>query len=145
ILENKYVGITPIVVATSAVRDAGNREEFIRLVREQTGFEVIILNGAEEAQYTFSGAQSVLDGPASDTEVTVLDIGGGSTEIAIGKNGKLTDAHSFDMGCVRFTERFLSADRPSREQITACNEAIDEMLQKYRFKIPSGSRLIGVA
>src|SRR5699024_3273975 len=79
LLYQKYSIRHPIVTATSAVRDAQNRSEFIEEVRRQTGFTVTVLSGAEEAQYTFWGAQSVFS--STDQSCFVLDIGGGGTTI----------------------------------------------------------------
>ncbi len=75
----------------------------------------------------------------------VLDIGGGSTEIALGRNGKLVDGHSFDMGCVRFNERFLHQDPPFQEQIQECREAIKNMLDSKKIKTRRNTQAVGVA
>src|SRR5699024_6371846 len=143
LLHQKYSIRHPIVTATSAVRDAQNRSEFIEEVRRQTGFTVTVLSGAEEAKYTFWGAQSVFS--STDQACFALDIGGGSTEIATGRAGSLVDRHSFNMGCVRFTERFLGSGKPSRDNISACKRSIQEQLGGYSFVKESNSRLIGVA
>lgn len=132
------------LLATSAVRDAHNREAFVDLVREQTGLEVEILSGFEEARYTYLGAQSVLEDGLSRQNV-VIDIGGGSTEIAAGSSQNMRDRYSFDMGCVRFTERFLRDDPPTKKQIEACRRAVQDGLEKYEFNFVDKSSLIGVA
>ena len=135
-----------IVTATSAVRDAQNRQEFLRRVQKETAFDVKVLSGFEEALYTFRGAQSVLSVDSEQNyPMAVLDIGGGSTEIAIGEEGKITDRHSFDMGCVRFTERFLDTSPVQYHQMTTCKEAVIEMLKEYSFDFSSRPKLIGVA
>lgn len=85
--------------ATSAVRDAKNREEFVQAVFKSCEIDVEILSGDAEARCGFVGAVP------SGTGV-VLDIGGGSTEIVMGKNGKIEYAQSFDVGCVRALELF---------------------------------------
>jgi exopolyphosphatase / guanosine-5'-triphosphate,3'-diphosphate pyrophosphatase len=96
-----------IVTATSAARDAANRDQFLRLVKKETGWDVRLLSGREEAEITYRGALSVLNG-REKTKNVILDIGGGSTEIAYGNGYNLADGFSADMGSVRFTERFLT-------------------------------------
>lgn len=117
----------PVLTATSAVRDAGNRAAFLAEVKKRTGWKVRLLTGDEEARFTFRGALSVLALPAGNP-VMVLDIGGGSTETAYGYSGAAAPTHfrSVDAGCVRFTERYLSGPafeaRPEA-QVQACFEA----------------------
>ncbi|MEL7834727.1 Ppx/GppA phosphatase family protein [Fodinibius sp. Rm-B-1B1-1] len=147
ILEEKYPDISNnevVVTGTSAVRDAENRSVLIDLAKLKTGFDIQILSGEEEAEYTFWGAQSVLSGIDSDKSQLVLDIGGGSTEIAYGSS-QLQDRYSYDMGCVRFTERFLKNKPPSMSQISDCRAAIQHMLQDYKVNIAEDAVLIGVA
>lgn len=144
LIRKSYPGVKNIMVtATSAVRDAGNRQNFINRVKEETGFTIKLLNGAEEARFTFGGALSVL--PVNSNPTAVVDIGGGSTEVAWGTNGKLFDRYSFDMGSVRFTERYLADDPPSPEQVNRCRQAIDELLEENMFSFPSDTIPVGVA
>jgi len=131
------------VTATSAVRDAANKQYFLETVKQETGFSVQILSGEEEAGFTFFGARSVLNDITGAT--CVIDIGGGSTEIAIGEKHILTDRFSYDMGSVRFTERYLKQDPPLKEQLQACRSAIKDVLKEKIFHLPSHLKLIGVA
>lgn len=133
------------VTGTSAVRDATNRQEFLDLVHSKTGFQVEVLSGFEEAQLTFLGAQSVLGEQQTAGQTVIIDIGGGSTEIAAGAGQTVRDRYSYDMGCVRFTERFLKSDPPTTEQLDACHRAIRRMLEEYEFNFVDDSTLIGVA
>lgn len=145
ILEEEYPSCSDVVVtATSAVRDATNRDEFINQVFSKTGFSIILLSGDQEANYTYSGALSVFEEPFTK-DTFVLDIGGGSTEIALGRKGEVVNFHSFDMGCVRFTERYLKHDPPFQEEIIQCREKIKELLQTHKFKPHKNSVAIGVA
>lgn len=145
ILESRFTEVSKVIVtATSAVRDASNRDYFIEQVRLETRFEVELLSGDKEAEFTYRGALTVFD-EAEKGDVLVLDIGGGSTEIALGRNGELIDAHSFDMGCVRFNERFLLQDPPFQEQIQQCREAVKNMLDSKKFKAKRNTKAIGVA
>ncbi|SHF49836.1 Ppx/GppA phosphatase [Fodinibius roseus] len=146
IIDRKYPDAgPPVVTATSAVRDANNRDEFIDRVEEQTGLRVTILSGLEEAACTFLGAQSVLPGVPRDQLKIVLDIGGGSTEIALGKEAEIMDRYSFDMGCVRFTERYLKDIPATPGQINDCKKAIREVLAEYPYDLEDDIRLVGVS
>ena len=99
-----------VVTATSAVRDAANKHEFLRLVEETVGFQVRLLSGEEEAKFTYLGAISQTKIKADS--ILVIDIGGGSTELAIGNSTSMLNGISIDMGCVRFNERYLLHDPP---------------------------------
>jgi len=146
IISKEYDTVTDITVtATSAVRDAQNRAQFLDDVYTQTGWNVEVLSGAEEAQYTYRGARSVLDDERLHSSNVVIDIGGGSTEIAIGSGSSITDHYSFNMGCVRFTERYLKDDPLSEMQIATCRKAIQQMFGEYEFSIGQSVTLIGVA
>ncbi|MEA2143638.1 MAG: exopolyphosphatase / guanosine-5-triphosphate,3-diphosphate pyrophosphatase [Solirubrobacteraceae bacterium] len=107
-----------VALATSAVRDASNGQEFRELLRERFGFDVRILSGDEEATLTFLGATS---GRAPDGEPTlVIDIGGGSTEFVVGAPGQEPSFHvSTQAGAVRQTERHITADPPPADDIRA--------------------------
>ena len=104
-----------VAVATSAVRDAANRQEFLNRVRSETGFEVEILSGDEEARRTMLGIHSGL--PDDITDVLALDIGGGSTEFILALQGQPPVVRSIDIGVVRLSERLLHHDPPTRQEI----------------------------
>lgn len=109
-----------IAVATNAVRDANNREEFLRMVRREAGFQVEIISGDEEARRTMLGIRSGL--PPGVTDLLALDIGGGSTEFILDRPGQQTVARSLDIGVVRLCERLLHHDPPTREEIEQARE-----------------------
>lgn len=144
-LDEKYpeVAHQTIVTATSAVRDASNRDEFIGAVLSETSWKIRLLSGQEEAQTTYRGALSVLE-DRSDKANLILDIGGGSTELAFGRGYELEHAISIDMGSVRFTERFLENDPPKDEQIRQMVTEIRRLLSDQR-KPKEQFDLIGVA
>lgn len=100
------------MVATSATRDAANREDFFRMVRETLGVEAEIITGDEEARLSFIGAVGDLD--PSEGPFVVTDVGGGSTELVVGTwdgaRATIEQAYSADIGCVRLTERSLHSD-----------------------------------
>jgi exopolyphosphatase / guanosine-5'-triphosphate,3'-diphosphate pyrophosphatase len=102
-------------VATSAVRDADNRQQFLDTVKSQTGLDVEILTGEEEARRIMLGIRSGL--PESVTDVFALDIGGGSTEFIVSQHEQPPVVRSIDVGVVRLSERFLHHDPPTAEEI----------------------------
>jgi exopolyphosphatase/guanosine-5'-triphosphate,3'-diphosphate pyrophosphatase len=102
-------------VATSAVRDAVNRDEFLRRLRQETGFDVEVITGEEEARRTLLGIRSGL--PAGVTDMIALDIGGGSTEFILDRPGQVPIVRSIDIGVVRLCERVLTHDPPTAEEI----------------------------
>jgi exopolyphosphatase/guanosine-5'-triphosphate,3'-diphosphate pyrophosphatase len=102
-------------VGTSALRRASNAAEFVDLVRERTGILVDIIDGSEEARLTAAGVLwSVGD---RGRRAVIFDIGGGSTEFDMVKDGRLAAGRSLEMGVVRLTERFLAHDPPSGQEM----------------------------
>ncbi len=114
-------------VATSAVREASNGAEFIRMVKTRTGFEVDIISGDEEARLTLLGVSSGLD--IGDKEIFLMDIGGGSTEFISASCGKIHFKVSTDIGVVRFTERYIHSDPPETGELELLESAIEERLK----------------
>jgi exopolyphosphatase/guanosine-5'-triphosphate,3'-diphosphate pyrophosphatase len=110
-----------VAVATSAVRDADNGEEFRAVLRERFGLEADTISGDEEARLTFLGATA--GRPDGGTETLVIDIGGGSTEYVAGHPGNPPRFHaSTRLGSVRQTERHISDDPPPAEQVASLAE-----------------------
>ena len=105
------------MVATSATRDAANRDDFVAMVRAELGVDPEVITGHEEAALSFHGAVDGLPGVRGP--FLVADIGGGSTEIVRGKSGEVDGSYSMDVGCVRMTERHLRDDPPTADQIAA--------------------------
>lgn len=136
-------GVSHVVACgTSAVRDAHNRAEFVGLVRKRTGIMVEILSGEEEALWTYRGA---ISGIAGIRKATVVDIGGGSTEITVGSADKVQQHCSLDIGSVRLTERFFKHDPPTHPELEKAIEIVEnELARAGRFDF-DGSTLIGVA
>ena len=132
-------------VATSATRDARNRQEFIDGVRERLGVEPEVISGPEEAALSFKGALSALDS-SQPGPYLVVDLGGGSTEIVLGDDAPVA-AHSMDVGCVRITERHLADDPPSAAQIAAAQADVREALDVANLEVPLGETrtLVGLA
>jgi exopolyphosphatase/guanosine-5'-triphosphate,3'-diphosphate pyrophosphatase len=111
-----------VAVATSAVRDATNRDEFLDRVKREAGFEVEILTGDEEARRTLLGIRSGL--PAGVTDLLALDIGGGSTEFILSRSGLSPVVRSIDIGVVRLCERMLCHDPPTDAEVCQAREWI---------------------
>ncbi|MGO1592492.1 MAG: Ppx/GppA phosphatase family protein [Ancrocorticia sp.] len=133
--------------ATSATRDASNRQEFLDGVRRALGVPVQVLTGDQEASTSFEGAASVMgtDGPSP---VIAVDLGGGSTEIVLGEPGQgVVSDFSMNVGCVRMHERHMASDPATDEQIAAAradvNAALDEAEAVVDFTSARG--LVGLA
>jgi exopolyphosphatase/guanosine-5'-triphosphate,3'-diphosphate pyrophosphatase len=131
-------------VATSATRDASNREAFLAGVRERIGVTPEVISGHEEASLSFRGVVSAVDG--APAPYLVVDLGGGSTELALG-DGDLDAAYSMDVGCVRLTERHLAGDPPTAEQQAATVADVRAAIAIASTHVPIGetATLIGVA
>jgi len=137
------------MVATSATRDATNRDEFFAMTAQILGSPAEMITGDEEARLSFAGAVSELD-PA-DGPFLVADIGGGSTELVLGTwDGHEADvqaARSVDIGCVRLTERCLPGDPPTPDEIQAATELTQKILADAFAAVPvaQARTFIGVA
>jgi exopolyphosphatase / guanosine-5'-triphosphate,3'-diphosphate pyrophosphatase len=107
-------------VATSAVRDASNRGEFLDRVKREAGFEVEIITGEEEARRTLLGIRSGL--PDGVADILALDIGGGSSEFILDRPGQKSNERSIDIGVIRLCDRFLHHDPPTDEEVRAARE-----------------------
>jgi exopolyphosphatase/guanosine-5'-triphosphate,3'-diphosphate pyrophosphatase len=115
-------------VATSAVRDAANRDWFVQKIYESSGVRVDVISGQEEAHLSFLGATSEM-GERLKEGILVVDVGGGSTELILGDEGGIRLSASKDVGCVRMSERFLKSDPPTEEEIARMMEHITITLQ----------------
>lgn len=127
------------MVATSATRDAANREDFRQMVLATLGVEPEVISGDEEAGLSFAGALSGLPGVPSP--VLVVDIGGGSTEVVLGSAARtggpgIVAALSVDIGCVRLTERHLLDDPPTPDQVGAAEADIRAAIERIRQAVP---------
>lgn len=132
-------------VATSAVRDAENRQEFVDRVKSETGFHVEILTGEQEAQRTMLGIRSGL--PKGIVDVLALDIGGGSTEFILAREGQPPVVRSIDIGVVRLSERLLHHDPPTREEIARSRDWIRRETADALIALPlaAGRTFVGTA
>ena len=119
--------------ATSATRDATNRDLFIDGVKERLGIEPEVIAGEVEAALSFAGATKDFD--KSQGPFLVIDIGGGSTEFVFGTDS-VEAARSMNIGCVRMTERHFTGDQPDPGQIASAIEDIDENIRQAAKSVP---------
>ncbi len=134
-------------VATSASRDATNRDEFFDGVRSILGVEVEVISGEEEAALSFAGAtRELLALPGISAPYLVIDIGGGSTEFVVGAD-RVEAARSVDVGCVRLTERHFHSDPATAEQIEAARADVIHAVELAEQVVPvhSAKTLVGLA
>jgi exopolyphosphatase/guanosine-5'-triphosphate,3'-diphosphate pyrophosphatase len=116
-----------LAMATSAARDAENREELFK-ISAKYNIPIEIIPGEKEAAITYQGATSALK--LKNKNLMVLDIGGGSTEIIFGQDLKLIIGESYNIGCVRLTEKFIHAQPTPEVQIQQATQFIQKSLQK---------------
>nr|WP_245241075.1 Ppx/GppA phosphatase family protein [Streptomyces spiramenti] len=152
------LGVDPAAVrfvATSASRDAENRDEFTAGVRDLLGVTPEVVTGDEEARLSFTGATRGLPGDGRGGDSLVVDIGGGSTEFVLGAES-VRAARSVDIGCVRLTERHLTdgtpaggvlGEPPSPERVAALRADIEAALDlaEESVELRGAQRLVGLA
>lgn len=134
-------------VATSATRDAGNRDVFVAGIRSRLGVEPEVVSGDEEAALSFRGALNAAAELDPADRVLVVDLGGGSTECVLGTPREVIAARSVDVGCVRMTERHLGSNPPTEEQQARVLRDVDEAMDVVARTVPleRTTRLVGVA
>ena len=127
------------MVATSATRDAANRDEFFAMTATILGAVVPgsiaeVITGSEEAELSFNGAVGELDSAAAP--FVVVDLGGGSTEVVLGDSAGVQASFSADIGCVRMTERCLHSDPPTAAEVAAARTVVRERLAEALRVVP---------
>ena len=127
-------------VATSAIRDASNRDELLTAIRERTGFEVRVITGAEEAWYGYlaiANSTTLSDGFG-------IDVGGGSVQLMRIEGRRLREAESVRLGAVRVSEAFLPGEEASAKQIKALRKHVTRTLSEFEWWDASEPRLAGL-
>jgi exopolyphosphatase/guanosine-5'-triphosphate,3'-diphosphate pyrophosphatase len=119
-------GATVVAVATSAVREAVNAAEFLRRARTEAGVDVEVISGVEEARLIHLGVLQAV--PVFDRRILLVDIGGGSTEVLVGQQGRELAVRSFKLGAVRLTDRFFGGDRLRKADIEECRSYVRSAL-----------------
>ena len=129
-----------IPIATAAVREAENGDDFVRLVRDRIGWDVRVISGEEEAYYTYLGVKK---GLSLNNPFLVFDIGGGSTEYICASDG--LNYRSLGMGVVKLTEEFLVSDPPVEEELERLREAVRGFLGTLDMDRCRGVIVVGTA
>ncbi len=117
-------------VATSAVREAINREEFLRRVRERLGIDIEVISGFEEARLIYLGVLQAL--PVYAKRTLVVDVGGGSTELILGRRGNAEYVNSLKIGAIRLSQAFFPDGIVRRKKVEACREFLAGALYPVR-------------
>jgi exopolyphosphatase/guanosine-5'-triphosphate,3'-diphosphate pyrophosphatase len=129
-------------IATSAVRDASNGSAFVAELRERFGLNARLLRGDEEAGLTYRGATAGRD---RETRTLVVDIGGGSTELTVGRGPEVSYFTSLQVGVVRYSERHIHSDPPSAEELEELAQGVhDEIAATTDAQHPLGAE-VGIA
>ncbi|MFH2012961.1 MAG: Ppx/GppA phosphatase family protein [Pseudomonadota bacterium] len=142
-LTNEYRVKETFAIATSAVREAVNKDEFLTEVYRRTGLKLQVVSEREEASITLKGVLSVINEVNGKT--LVIDIGGGSAEFIIAEDKTLLTAHSLDLGAVYLTESFLYSDPPTPMELENLKEFVDKKLSSLPWTGLSFSSLLGTA
>jgi len=114
-------------VATSAVREAENRQEFLNSVLNKTGIDIEVINGRKEVEYIYKGIRKVL--PFKNKKFLCLDIGGGSTEFILGQNDEIIFGESIKIGAVRLSKKFFPDFILNDEAIEKCKQYIEHQIR----------------
>jgi len=114
------------VIATSAARDAANRDELLQVVADKAALRVEVISGAQEAELAFLGVTT--DSALNDQRLCILEVGGGSAQFIIGEDRRLEFAQSFKLGGVRLMELFPISAPPQPEELCRCREWLREFI-----------------
>ena len=120
-------------IATSAVREAQNAQEFIDRARDEAGVEVDVISGVEEARLIHLGILQAV--PVFEKRMIMCDIGGGSTEILVGERGDVLTARSFKLGAVRLTDRFFPGGKVDDASVEACRAYVRSVLTIFEHEV----------
>ena len=136
-----WAGVTPVVIATSAARDAMNQDQLLSAIRKAAGLEVQVISGDQEAEWALKGVAS--DPALAEKRLLILDVGGGSTEFIVGEGAHHAFRQSFPLGSVRLLERLRPADPPTIQDLTGCREWLQEFFNAQ--VTPALERFLGRA
>jgi exopolyphosphatase/guanosine-5'-triphosphate,3'-diphosphate pyrophosphatase len=120
------LGADVTAVATSAVREASNRDDFLRRVARESGVDVEVISGVEEARLIHLGVLQAV--PVFDEQLLLIDIGGGSTELLVGLGPRVLAARSVKLGHIRLTDRFFADGRSRSKKVTECRRYLAAFL-----------------
>ncbi len=144
-MARRFNALHVAAVATSAVREASNREEFVAAALRESGLTVRVIDGNEEARLTLLGVRHGLRFGSS--RVLVMDIGGGSTEFILTRGETIEAMVSTGLGVVKLTEAHLNSDPPTPGELEAIEQVVTDRLRRLRVELPDleGTALIGTA
>jgi exopolyphosphatase/guanosine-5'-triphosphate,3'-diphosphate pyrophosphatase len=132
-------------VATSAVREAGNRQEFVAEVWREAGLALRVIDGEEEARLTLLGVRHGLR--LGSRRVLAIDIGGGSTEFILATGDVIEGIVSTGLGVVKLTEQYLVSDPPTVDEQRKLEDAVEIRIERLRLELPGleAAQLVGTA
>ena len=141
----RFKALHVAAVATSAVREASNREEFVAAVLRESGLSIQVIDGSEEARLTMLGVRHGLR--LGSNRVLAMDIGGGSTEFILAKGEAIEAIVSTGLGVVKLTEAHLKSDPPTPGELEAVERVVADRIGRLRAELPDldGTALIGTA
>jgi exopolyphosphatase / guanosine-5'-triphosphate,3'-diphosphate pyrophosphatase len=122
-----------VAVATSAVREAPNGGDFIRMAEQASGIRIGVISGEEEADFIYRAARLAVD--FHGQRAVVIDIGGGSIEIVLGTEHEVYFTHSDPLGAIRLAEKFFRYDPPLASEISACRRHVRRTLRRTLFQV----------
>lgn len=122
-----------MAVATSAVRESDNGEEVLSVIRDELGLDARMISGKEEARLIYLGVLWSM--PELRGKFSIVDIGGGSTEIIVGDRHKTYFSESYKLGAARLTQRFFKKDKPTAQELRELHDEVRGMLR------PAAARL----
>jgi exopolyphosphatase / guanosine-5'-triphosphate,3'-diphosphate pyrophosphatase len=126
VIDNQLVSLEKVfAIGTSAIRNAGNQEEFIRRVLDETGIEIQVISGDEEAELICQGVKQAMKIPETSM---IIDIGGGSVEFIICNNEKIFWKQSFEIGGQRLIDKFMKSDPISMRSVQMMDDFFREKL-----------------
>lgn len=125
---DKYGAEKVLAIATSAVRDASNKEAFVKSVKSETGIDIMVIQGQEEAELGIEGVMSELEDDRK--KILVVDIGGGSTELVLGSKQGIEYSISINAGTVRLTEQFVKANPICEDDIKKMKKKLSELFKE---------------
>ena len=139
---NKFECEKVLVTATNAFRIASNKDELINEIKKKFGLDIFVITGEEEGRLAYLGA--VNDYP-KEKNILVIDIGGGSTELILGKGKEILYDKSYPIGVVSSTEKFLISNPPSEKQLVNFNNELARIFNDLKTKINKPSITIAIA
>ncbi len=138
-LAKKHEAKQIFAVATEALREAHNSQDFLEAVKRETGIEVQLISGSAEAVLDYYGATY---GPGTPSDAGVLDVGGGSTEIVTAKNRRITWLTSVPIGSGAIHDRYLPSDPPIYVEMEAARSYLTKYLQTIRIQEPPPALIV---